>query len=129
VTIRINGQISGRRVDLVIDGPTAEQESGPFLVSIAIMERLAYLAENGGKHRTAEWLNACAQAYTSGRPLPPAPRYKGPLQDLDALTDDALVELRQAVEREQSKRKGAAPLATNEGQGWRSGGGAGQWNG
>jgi hypothetical protein len=90
------------------------------IVAVKVMERLADLAENAGKHRTEEWLRACVQAYTDGRPFPPAPRYKGPLQDLDALTDDMLDQLEGAIRMERRKRQGKP---------WKSGGGAGQWNG
>jgi hypothetical protein len=71
---------------------------------IRVLGRMAELAENAGKHRTEEWLRACSVAYQEGEPLPAAPRYKGPLQDLGALTDDALVQLHHAVIAERAKR-------------------------
>jgi hypothetical protein len=71
---------------------------------VRVLGRMAELAENAGKHRTEEWLRACSVAYQAGEPLPAAPRYKGPLQDLDALTDDALVQLQRAIVTEQRKR-------------------------
>jgi hypothetical protein len=71
---------------------------------VRVLGRMAELAENAGKHRTEEWLRSCSVAYQEGLPLPAAPRYKGPLQDLDALTDDALVQLQRAIVTEQSKR-------------------------
>jgi hypothetical protein len=69
-----------------------------------VLAQLAELAENAGKHRTAEWLLQCAAAHAAGEPWPEAPRYKGPLQDLDALTDEALVELSAAILKEQRSR-------------------------
>ena len=71
---------------------------------VRVLGRMAELAENAGKHRTETWVRACSVAYQEGDPLPPAPRYKGPLQDLDALTDEGLVELQRAIIAEQAKR-------------------------
>lgn len=94
------------------------------IVAVKVMERLADLAEQGSKHRTAEWLTACAQAYQEGQPFPPAPRYKGPLQDLDNLTADMLLKVRDAAQEEIAKR---AQTATSK---WtHPRGGADQWNG
>jgi len=112
--------------------------------------RLATLAENAGKHRTADWHRACLEAFIQGTEWPPAPRYKGPLQDLDALTDDTLVQLQSAIVAEQTKRgvvdppeqcislhcqrdmphelTPECPWSTPD-RPWRSPGGAGQWNG
>lgn len=96
----------------------------------AVLRRASELAEHAGKHRTAEWLRECLEAWRFGRVWPDAPRYKGPLQDLDALTDDALRELRSKVTEElQSRLAESMPLSELRGQPWKSGGGAGQWNG
>lgn len=69
---------------------------------ITALASLADLAEAASKHRTAEWLRACIESYPN---FPAAPRYKGPLQDLDALTDNALTELAAAIVAEQAKRQ------------------------
>lgn len=87
--------------------------------------KASIFAQNASKHRTAEWLRACADATRAGAEWPLAPRYKGPLQDLDALTDNMLGQVRDAAqaEMEERARRDAA------GKPWRSPGGAGQWNG
>jgi hypothetical protein len=66
---------------------------------------LTYLTERAAKHRTTEWLHQCREAYIAGTDWPPAPRYKGPLQDLDALTDEALDQLQAAIVSEKTKRE------------------------
>lgn len=109
---------------IVIEPSNTDLTDAVRVMVMAAMERLADLAEQGSKHRTAEWLTACAQAYQEGQPFPPAPRYKGPLQDLDNLTADMLLKVRDAAQEEIAKR---AQTATSK---WtHPRGGADQWNG
>lgn len=84
MTIRIQGSISGRRVDLTIDGVELSPPVQPPL---------------------------------AGRP------------DLSALTDSELSDLRSAALEEMQSRRTSQPPNDPGMAGWRSPGGAGQWNG
>lgn len=79
------------------------------------LRKVARLAEEAGKRRTAAWLVRCATiAVTDGFDLtwPEAPAYKGPVvhvdkpgPDLKNLTADQLDELLKAIEAERFERE------------------------
>jgi hypothetical protein len=91
-----------------------------------VLIKASILAQNASKHRTAKWLRACADANRVGAEWPLAPQYKGPLQDLDALTSDMLGQVRDAAQAELVARAQAEVVRRSQA---RPRGGAGQWNG
>jgi acylphosphatase len=100
VTIRINGSVSGRRVDLVIDGVSLAADSTDLRAFVQNLEdgQLSIFA-----HHLRQRMEERGFAWN--------PRTETP------------------AEREQRDGGPSVPIAINEGQGWRSPGGAGQWNG